>query len=224
MIQAQGAVTADRFIAGQYVPPALNEEDATSASECFRISWKTALADREFVDYVRQSYPTSLEDISDFDPSADFVEDPGAKRNFLYDAVTGLGLSMCQAGQDSTFFTGAEIYEQFRNLNFEGSSGEVRISNKTGTRDHTTVSFVIWNVRVVGTDAEGYAVIEFVPSLSYEKDVWGQIPGNSFQFASEKYVGPDSLPFTQFNFNHISKSGRVAGYTLMGVAMFCSSI
>lgn len=39
---------------------------------------------------------------------------------------------MCRAGEETEFFSGVQIFNEFRELDFEGASGNVRIFNETG--------------------------------------------------------------------------------------------
>jgi hypothetical protein len=220
-IQMSGGVTTEPFNSGEAAlsPPG---EIATSGFEKFRLSWAEALEDPEFVEYVRLRLPNSLSALSGFDRNATFAIDPGAFRPFLYDAVTSFGLSMCRAGQNSTFFTGPGIHDKFRQLDFEGASGRVMIDSSTGTRNYTSIAFVMWNMRMYGVDDDGFAQFKLVPSLNFEDNEWVQIPGNPFIFPNGTESPPASLPEVAFNFTYIGKTARASGYALMAFAMASS--
>lgn len=202
---------------GQYEPPPL-ESPPTTGFERFRESWVSALQDEAFVSYVQSMLPNSLDSIATFDRSAPFASDPGSSfRPFLYDAVTGAALSMCRATNAS--FTGQEVFQQFAELDFDGTSGRVKIDNETGTRDYTTISFAMWNIQVQGANAEGNAIVDFVPAFSFEQDTWRPIATNEFIYSNGMTIAPDSLPKVDYNPNYIGQAGRIVGYTLMGITM-----
>jgi hypothetical protein len=221
IIQMAGGVTTEPIINGEAAvsPP---DESATTGFEKFRLSWAEALQDPEFSEYVRLRLPDSLSVLSSFDRNATFANDPGAFRPFLYDAVTSFGLSMCQAGQNSTFFTGPGIYNEFRQLDFEGASGRVMIDSSTGTRNYSSIAFVLWNLQIYGKDEDGFAQFKLVPSRKFEDNGWVEIPGNPFIFPNGTETAPASLPEVAFNFNYIGKKARASGYALMAFAMASS--
>jgi hypothetical protein len=165
-IQMQGTVDSDRFVIGRERKAPTFKEDSTLGFDRFRVSWRDASLDEAFVEHVKTKLPASLDETSGFDRSANFTGDPHGFLNFHYDAVTALGISMCRAGENQTFFAGSDIYSQFRQLDFEGASGTIRIAPDTGTRLYSTIAFVVWNVRILGMNDKGYSVIEYVPSFS----------------------------------------------------------
>jgi hypothetical protein len=224
-IQMAGGVTTEPFVYGQEYETVLSpDEDATSGFEKFRLSWAEALEDAEFLEYVRLHFPDSLSTLSGFDRNASFANDPGTSRPFFYDAVTSFGLSMCRAGQSSTFFTGPGIHDEFRQLDFQGASGRVMIDSSTGTRNYTSIAFAMWNLQIYGEDEDGFAQFKFVPSMNFEDNDWVQIPGNPFIFPDGTETPPASLPEVAFNFNYIGKTARAAGYALMAFVMASSII
>jgi 7 transmembrane sweet-taste receptor of 3 GCPR len=212
----QGGVTTDRIVHGKLETPIFNEESSLGFDR-FRVSWRDASNDQAFIDYVRSKYPRSLANKAGLDPFVDFTSDPGGFLNFNYDAVTALGLAMCLAGDNQTFFTGTDIYSQFRQLDFDGASGNVRILPDTGTRDYTSITFVMWNIQASCVDADGNSTLEYVPTHKLERGQWYEIlgSGNGFIFADGTTVPPESLPPIPFNFNYIGVASRAIGYTLM---------
>jgi hypothetical protein len=224
LIQMQGGLSTESIVpeSGDETATTVTPKKPTSGFDLFRASWREALIDPQFIEYVRTKLPDALANVSGFDRGADFAGDPGAFRNFLYDAITGFGLAMCQAGESSTFFSGEEIYDEFRNLDFVGASGEVRIVN--GTRDFRTISFVTWNPRIRSVDEDGDSLIEFVPSLRFDNDIWREIPGNGFVFTGGTDQAPGSLPDPDMDYNYIGKPGRTTGYILMGITVVSSLV
>lgn len=217
----QGGVTVDAIVVGETVNlgPSLEPE---SGFDKFRKSWKEALGDEAFVAYVRTKLPSTYEHDLNYDYNTSFAVDPGAVRPFLYDAVTAIGLSMCRASQNKTFFQGDEVYKYFLQTPFQGASGDVIVDNITGTRVYETISFVIWNSRVSDNGTNGNARVELVPAFHYSQGSWEQIATNEFIYGDGSTVPPSSLPPIQFDYNYIGNAGRIAGYTLMGITICCS--
>jgi 7 transmembrane sweet-taste receptor of 3 GCPR len=219
----QGGVTTEKIVHGKPETP-MFEEESLLGFDRFRVSWRDALNDQAFVDYVRSKYPRSLVNKTGFDPFVDFTSDPGGFLNFNYDAVTALGLAMCLAGDNQTFFTGSDIYTQFRRLDFDGASGNVRILPDTGTRDYTTITFAMWNIQASGVGADGNSILEYVPTHKFERGQWYELlaSGNRFIFADGTTVPPESLPPIPFNFNYIGVASRAIGYTLMSILIMAT--
>lgn len=215
----QGTVNSERFIIGKEKKASSVDPDSIIGSDRFRVSWRDALQDMAFVDFVQEKLPSSLDDKSGFNRSTEFTDDPHGFLNFNYDAITSLGLSMCMAGDNTTFFNGYDIYQQFLQLDFEGASGQIRILSESGSRDYKTIAFVVWNVRILGENAEGYSIIEYVPSYHYQNGRWTEILGNGFEFADGTKDIPESLPPLAFNYNYIGKPSRIVSYILMGMVM-----
>jgi 7 transmembrane sweet-taste receptor of 3 GCPR len=220
LVQMLGGKTSDRIVQGRESTPVF-DQNATSGFERFRSSWRDALQDEEFVSFVKSKLPESLNATSGFNIDDDFANEPTGCHPFLYDAVTVLGVSMCQINASSIFFTGKDLYSQFLGVDIDSASGNIRVA-MTGTRDFATISFVIWNVRVAGSDSDGFSILEFVPSFHYVADTWEVIPGNEFQYANGSIAAPDSLPPVSHDYNYINKSDRIFSYTLMSFVMVSS--
>lgn len=213
LVQMLGGKTTDRIVQGIESTPVF-DQNATSGFERYRSSWRDALQDEKFVNYVHTKLPESLNTTSGFLLGDNFAKEPTGCHPFLYDAVTALGVSMCQLNETTMFFTGKDLYSQFQDVAIESASGKLIVS-MTGTREFATISFVIWNVRVVGSDSDGFSVLEFVPSFHYVAGRWEVIPGNEFQYPNGSMAAPDSLPPVSHEYNYIKRSDRIFGYTLM---------
>ena len=217
------------------------KEDPVTGFEKFRTAWRDALNDEDMVAYFRSKLPTSLEEFypDSFDRNKAFSVEPSIHSPFIYDAVIGLGVSMCQAIANNaasevasaqgnvTSVTGEEIYDEFRNLDMEGSSGRVKITNTTGTRDYLTHAFVLYNVRphdAMDEVEDGKTRYDIYPSSVYENGEWVVIPGNDFIYADGTTTPPDALPPVKEEKNYIGPNGRAIGYILMGIVMVLSVV
>jgi len=108
------------------------EDNPVTGYEKFRTAWRKARAHASFLKFLQFKLPSTLESMEGFDRQAPFSNEPGSFRSFLYDAVIGVALAMCRAGEKTEFFSGVQIFDEFRQLDFEGASGNVRIFNETG--------------------------------------------------------------------------------------------
>lgn len=212
-----GGKTTGRIVQGKEPSPSY-VENSTSGFERFRLSWRNALQDEDFRAFVHTKLPESLNETSNFVLNDTFSNEPFGWHPFLYDAVTSLGVSMCNVNASSRFFTGKDVYSHFQEIDIVSASGIVQVAS-TGTRDFETISFVLWNFRVTGSDSNGFSVLELVPSYYYEAGRWEVILGNEFQYPGGSMFAPDSLPPVSHEYNYISKSDRIFGYTLMSFIM-----
>jgi hypothetical protein len=80
-----------------------------------------------------------------------------------YDAVMAMGMAICNASQE--FPTGPEIFDSFRQLKFQGASGDVRFDTTTGTRLVDGVNFAIMNVVPRDTLVDGKVKFENIKSI-----------------------------------------------------------
>jgi hypothetical protein len=222
LIQISGGITKDHVTQGKKSMPVLNE-NPISGFDRFRLSWKNSLQNIEFQQYVRSRLPDSLTEIINSTNDHDFVEEPTDVHAFLYDAVTAFGVTMCHTNTSQTFFSGQDIYSHVSELDFVSASGTIRMTS-TGTRNLSTVAFALWNVRVVGVDADGMSIVEFVPSYSYIDEKWEVLFGNEFKFANGSNISPESLPPIIHDYNYILSSDRAFGYTLMSVVLAFSMV
>jgi hypothetical protein len=214
------AVTSDRIVQGKTATPTISD-DPTTGFERFRFAWKYALQDTEFRQYVQSKLPESFEGMTDVDADNFFIQDPIGLHAFVYDTVTAFGISMCHTNSSRNYFSGQDIYEQLRELDIESASGNVRMTS-TGTRNESSVAFVVWNVRSVGNDSDGMSLLEYVPSYGSTADKWSVIPGNEFLYADGSEIPPESLPVINHDYNYITRSDRIFGYTLMTIIIALS--
>lgn len=213
-------VTSDRVTQGKVAAPT-NNANPTTGFERFRLAWKVALEDTGFLQYVQSKLPESFAEMTDFDVDNYFLQVPIGLHAFIYDAVTAFGVSMCSTNSSRNYFSGQDIYEQIRELDFVSATGNVRMTS-TGTRNQSSVAFVVWNVRSVGVDSDGASILEYVPSFGSNADKWFVLPGNEFRFADGSETAPDSLPLVYHDYNYITRQDRIFGYTLMSVILVLS--
>jgi hypothetical protein len=199
-----------------------NQDNAMDSSirsgfDSFRESWERAYDDPAFIQFALAHLPSNLWEMSNpLDPTDAFSRNPDLYRPYVYDAVTALGISMCRAGSNSTYFEGSAIYEEFTMLAFEGASGNVTIL-PTGSRDNSTVTFVIETTKPVPNE-NGMITFETVPSHVFQDQMWQRTNIDEY-YGGGQQSPPPSLPVVDFNYNYIGKTARIVGYFLMGLTM-----
>lgn len=206
-----------RFPNSETVPAV--QENPTSSHEQYRTAWRRNIADPQMDAYVRSRFPSTLSDVPGFSPNYQFSPETGAFSPFLYDAVTALGLSYCRAAAAAEGgFGGADVFDQFKMMDYPGASGQVQINAATGTRNYTTEVFSLLNVQEHEIDASGNQTFKLVPT-SYYQGQWKpvDIAGQVFEYANGGTQAPQSLPSPDLNRNFIGGTGRAVGYTLMGL-------
>lgn len=192
-----------------------------SSYEKYRVAWRETIANPVLEDYIRSRVPDEVRSVPGFNPNFAFSDETSYVTPFLYDAITGLGLSFCKADLNTTArYGGGDVYEQFRNLDFDGASGRVKINPATGTRDYKTEVFTLFNVQSNGVDANNDVTFKLVPTNHYQ-DGWQPSPveGQVYMYGGGSTTPPKSLPTPDFNYNYIGDVGRAVGYTLMGMVV-----
>jgi Receptor family ligand binding region/7 transmembrane sweet-taste receptor of 3 GCPR len=223
LLSVEGGVRAEPIVPKLGLVAPLNDNPQTGY-EKFRTAWRKSRAHAPFVEYVQSKLPASLDDgIEGFDRKAQFSNEPGSFRPLLYDAVIGMALAMCRAGNETEFFTGVQIFNEFRELDFSGASGNVRIDNETGTRDFQSLTYALWNIQAYEELHEnGNPQIKLVPCKKYDAGVWMPIPGNPFLYADGTTVDPEALPPVEEKKNYIGDAGRYVAFSLMALVMLAS--
>lgn len=200
-------------------------ENPTTSYEKFRTAYREAITDPEFDAYVRSKLPSSIQVMEGFNPKFTFDPEPRSWALLLYDAVTSLGIAFCRAQNNSIdgTFTGKDVFNEFKMLNVEGVTGQVKIIADTGTRDYTTLTFTMFNFqRLDNLDENDMVQYKMVPTSVYSDGSWKSVDGRSFTYANGGTRPPQSLPEPQVDSNYIGDKGRIVGYSLMSVVMLCS--
>lgn len=209
-----------RFPDVETVPPL--EENPTTSFELFRTAWRKTVEDPAFSDYARSRLPATLANVSDYVASFNISEEASGYAPFMYDAVTLLALSYCRAvNAASGAVGGAEVFAEFSKLDFNGGSGYVEIESETGTRNYTSVLFMLFNVQPMEVDDDGMQTYKLVPTKFYNNS-WSSIEGRDYVYADGGNSTPPSLPPPQVENNYIGTTGRAVGYSLMGIVFLGS--
>ena len=142
-----------------------------------------------------------------------------------YDAAILVGLAACRAAQGSaspptTFFTGAEHYQQLLQTSFIGASGQIALDPNTGSRIATSSLFSMINY--VPYQLEGASNYSFreVEVASYSDKTWEMLEAVVFNDGST-VVAQDLEP-VRVNQNYIGSRLRAVGLVLSILVMVSS--
>jgi hypothetical protein len=87
-----------------------------------------------------------------------WLQTPSFNAMMMYEAVFGLGLAVCQ--YNSSLPTGPEIFDAFKQLDFDGASGRVTFFPDTGTRDPVNLGYQLINVLVYTDDVNDKGTVQ----------------------------------------------------------------
>jgi hypothetical protein len=80
-----------------------------------------------------------------------FVPTPSIFAMMAYDAVMALGIGACKI--ESDFFTGPELFESFKKVDFKSGTGRVLFNTTTGSRDESFLVYQLYNLIAEADDA-----------------------------------------------------------------------
>jgi 7 transmembrane sweet-taste receptor of 3 GCPR len=200
-------------------------KDSDNSYEKFRFLWRMTVEDPKFIAYVQSHLPTTLSNTIGFIPEVKPNKESTGYSTFAYDAITALGWSYCLAANttNNAEFDGSNVFSNFSNLDFNGASGKVKVIPETGTRNITSVHYILSNFQIQEIDQDGNQIYKIVP-VRYYNNVWEVIEGRDFVFAEGSTRIPESLPPPNVQMNYIGSIGRYVGYTLMGIVVVSSLV
>jgi hypothetical protein len=91
-----------------------------------------------------------------------FVPMPSIYAMMAYDAVMALGIGACEI--ESDFFTGPELFESFKKVDFTGATGRVSFNTMTGSRNQSFLIYDLYNFIAEADDAG--AIVAITPHKS----------------------------------------------------------
>ena len=228
VLQMQGGITTEPVLVGGDDEDNQNNQQTSGTAEKsppshlsgysrFLESWTRAREDDEFMAYIQSKLGVST--------NFDFSDQPLGMRPFMYDAMTSLGHALClaegTASNNTEFISGSDIFDAFRNKVdiHDGASGVMKIDKETGSRDPTTVNFVLWNVQEVPKEDGQSSVLSMTPYGVYIQNSWTTIGDRSFLFHDGSSTPPNSLGEVSIDFNYLGTATRAVGYTLAVLAI-----
>jgi hypothetical protein len=185
-------------------------------------SWQKAVRDPVFLAYVQEK-TRFMEPMVGSGYVPVFAPEPFMDSSFLYDAVTAMGIAMCQA--QAEFFTAKDVAPLLQNLSFRGATGNV-VFSETGTRDYRTVTFTVWNAVPRDPqvdDSQGLRSFTLIPIHSYSEGAWKHISEtNKFIYADGTTFPPDHLAPVEATDNYVNSASLAIGLSMLGLAMLSS--
>lgn len=180
-----------------------------------------SLANKQDIEILQSIQPIYPERITEKILSSPML----SSSSILYDTVIALGLAACKSTAQLGYanFTGKAHYDAMLGLNFIGTSGNITLNPKTGTRDAKSARFVLTNFVEDKTTSSGSSskvnLTSFV-SKYFEGDKW--IDMKTFMFNDGTAEAPRDLPEVQLNANYIGTNLRVFGLTLSACVLLLS--
>jgi hypothetical protein len=157
--------------------------------------------------------------------SNDFAPTPTIYSMMTYDAVMALGIGGCQAKAD--LFTGPELFESFKQVEFDGATGRVSFDKETGKRNPETVRHQIYNFITVADEAGEVATV-----IPYKSQLITTVGNRSiestrpFVFNGGNTTPPLGQPLPSEDLNLVSNGVRsicwVASGTVLLFSFYCS--
>ena len=123
------------------------------------------------------------EDVFNVNETAVFSSKPFVNAAFAYDCVVALAAAMYVAGANAS---GAQVFEAFTNVSFEGATGTVAFE-PNGDRLASTVRYAVDVWRNSGSELSATSVGSFTASSGYTSS------DDSVTWPKDTYAPPDAL-------------------------------
>ena len=137
---------------------------------------------------------------------------------YSYDAAISLGLAACET---PGLFTGPQLYETIKHMEFEGVTGTVQFDPTTGTRRPDSVSYRIDNV-YWREDVDESDTFRFETSLAVVISK-GQVQDYGiWKYYDNSTTAPLSIPPMDHDYNLIPLWGQMVGWILGATIMVTS--
>jgi hypothetical protein len=153
--------------------------------------------------------------------SDDFAPTPTIYSMMTYDAVMALGIGGCQAKAD--LFTGPELFDSFKKVEFDGATGRVSFDRETGKRNPETVRHQIYNFIAVADEAGEVATV--IPYKSQLITTAGNRSIEStrpFAFYGGNTTPPMGQPLPNEDLNLVSNGVRSICWAASGTVLIFS--
>jgi hypothetical protein len=149
-----------------------------------------------------------------------FAPTPSIYAMFAYDAVMALGIGACEIASD--FFTGPELFESFKKVEFTGATGKVVFNTTTGTRDESFLTYQIYNLIAEADDAGEIVTIKPYKSqqISLQNESIDVL--REFAFFGGNTTPPLGQPVPKEDLNLVSDGVRSICWVLSGTLILLS--
>ena len=206
--------------------------------DMFLKEWRDIPNNPELLGYInsKQPLPPAGSGLNFERDGEFFLQTPSHIAAFSYDAIVGLGLSACQALEESDagIFTGAEHHSVFINTEFKGASGDVLVDpDLSYSRTAESTLHAISNILPVGgaesiaVDEDGMMSFKATPTSFYDvkRQKWKRYGAedNIFVFSDGTTTPPPEIPEAEHNYNRLGPGVRGACLTLSAIAILLST-
>jgi hypothetical protein len=139
---------------------------------------------------------------------------------FVYDAVMALGIGACEI--ESDFFTGPELFESFKKVEFFGATGSVSFNSTKGTRNANDFNYKIYNLIAVPDEAgEVIAITPYKSQLITLQNASVEVL-RPFVFFGGSTTPPRGQPVPVEDLNLVSDGIRSICWALSGALILLS--
>ena len=182
------------------------------------------------MEYYTRKHPAKdlfLADDFRFDPVADAQQSTfaAALQHSNYDAIMALGLAACNSEKD--FFTGPELYENIKSLDFSGASQIPVYFRDTCSRDMEPFQYTALNLvakeperGMIKFDTRLVSMFSFRESLQNLNET--VIPIQPHIFRDGTSIPKPSIPGLEVGTNLIPQPLQILGWILAGIVMTLS--
>jgi hypothetical protein len=137
-----------------------------------------------------------------------------------YDAVMALGIGACEI--ESDFFTGPELFESFKKVEFFGATGSVSFNSTKGTRNANDFNYKIYNLIAVPDEAgEVIAITPYKSQLITLQNASVEVL-RPFVFFGGSTTPPQGQPVPVEDLNLVSDGIRSICWGLSGALILLS--
>jgi ABC-type branched-subunit amino acid transport system substrate-binding protein len=181
------------------------------------------LEDEALVEYClskQLSGPLAGRNASTFLFSDFTLPPPSVYAMMAYDAVMALGIGACEI--ESDFFTGPELFEAFKKVEFHGATGRVTFNSTTGTRNEEDLTYQIYNLIAVPDEAgEVVTITPYRSQLITLQNASIEVL-RPFVFFGGSTTPPQGQPVPKENLNLVPDGVRSVCWTLSGALILLS--
>jgi hypothetical protein len=149
-----------------------------------------------------------------------FAPTPSIYAMMAYDAVMALGIGACEI--ESDFFTGPELFESFKKVDFTGATGRVLFNTTTGTRDERYLSYQMYNFIAEADDAGEIVIITPYKSRLITLQNESIEVFREFVFFGGSTTPPPGQPLPTEDLNLVSDGVRSICWVLSGSVILLS--
>ena len=141
----------------------------------------------------------------------------------MYDLIVVLGLAACSATKEDgagTYFDGTELYNEMMNVNFSGTTGNVRLG-EAGSRDPLTAMFSVKNF-LADEPVDGMVSFSAERTHVQRNGVWEE--KQPFIYNDGSTTPPSDTPTSEVDYNYIGTGLRAGGLVLCAIILALSLV